>query len=82
MAMKKKGYRAGGRVRRMSKGGATGGRIRRMSKGGKAGGRVKKMSLGGVGAMPKKSKGKAAGGKKSLAKAKALLPAGYKIVKK
>jgi len=28
------------------------------------------------------SKGGAAGGKKSLAKAKAALPAGYKIVKK
>ena len=70
MAMKKKGYRAGGRVRRMSKGGATGGRVRRMSKGGKAGGRIKRMSKGG-----------AAGGKKSLAAAKAALPKGYKIVK-
>ena len=66
MAMKKKGYRAGGRVRRMSKGGAAGGKVKKMRGGGEA----------------MKSKGKAAGGKKSLAKAKAVLPAGYKIVKK
>ena len=45
MAMKKKGYRSGGKVKRMMKGGA-------------------------------------AGGKKSLAAARASLPAGYKIVKK
>jgi len=38
MAMKKKGYRRGGKVKKMMKGGAAGGRIRRMSKGGKAGG--------------------------------------------
>tara|TARA_R100000700_G_scaffold11939_1_gene17063 strand:- start:15 stop:224 length:210 start_codon:yes stop_codon:yes gene_type:complete len=69
MAMKKKGYRAGGRVRRMSKGG-------------KAGGRIKKMEGGGAVSKTKKSKGGAAGGKKSLAKARAVLPAGYKIVKK
>ena len=41
------------------------------SKGYRSGGKVKKMSKGG-----------AAGGKKSLASARASLPAGYKIVKK
>ena len=39
MAMKKKGYRSGGKVKRMSKGGAMGGKMRRMSKGGAAGGK-------------------------------------------
>ena len=49
MAMKKKGYRKGGKVRRMSKGGAAGGKkVRRMSKGGAAGGKkVMRMSQGG-----------------------------------
>ena len=59
MAMKKKGYRRGGKVKKMMKGGAAGGRKMRMMK-----------------------KGGAAGCKKSLAAAKAALPAGYKIVKK
>jgi hypothetical protein len=41
MAMKKKGNRSGGKVRRMSKGGATGGKkVRRMSKGGATGGKM------------------------------------------
>tara|TARA_R110001583_G_scaffold84690_1_gene222477 strand:+ start:350 stop:547 length:198 start_codon:yes stop_codon:yes gene_type:complete len=40
MAMKKKGNRTGGKIRRMSKGGAAGGKkIRRMSKGGATGGK-------------------------------------------
>ena len=40
MAMKKKGYRNGGKVKKMSKGGAAGGRkVRRMSKGGATGGK-------------------------------------------
>jgi hypothetical protein len=49
MAMKKKGYRSGGKVKRMSKGGAMGGKMRRMSKGGAAGGKkpAKMMSGGG-----------------------------------
>ena len=53
MAMKKKGYRSGGKVKRMSKGGAAGGKMKRMSKGGAAGGKMRRMSKGG-----------AAGGKK------------------
>ena len=44
MAMKKKGYRAGGKVTKRAKGGAMGGKKRRMmSKGGAAGG--KKMTV-------------------------------------
>ena len=40
MAMKKKGYRNGGKVKKMSKGGAAGGKkVRRMSKGGATGGK-------------------------------------------
>ena len=46
MAMKKKGYRRGGKVKKMMKGGAAGGRIRRMSKGGKAGGIALKPAKG------------------------------------
>ena len=46
MAMKKKGYRAGGKVKKMMKGGAAGGRVRRMSKGGKAGGIALKPAKG------------------------------------
>jgi hypothetical protein len=53
MAMKKKGYRSGGKVKRMSKGGAAGGKMKRMSKGGAMGGKKLRMSKGG-----------AAGGKK------------------
>ena len=44
--MKKKGYRRGGKVKKMMKGGAAGGRIRRMSKGGKAGGIALKPAKG------------------------------------
>jgi NAD(P)H-dependent FMN reductase len=41
MAMKKKGYRNGGKVKKMSKGGSAGGKtVRRMSKGGAAGGKM------------------------------------------
>ena len=49
MAMKKKGYRRGGKVKKMMKGGAAGGKkIRRMSKGGAAGGKkVTRMGKGG-----------------------------------
>ena len=57
--MKKKGYRKGGKVRKMSKGGAAGGRMRRMSKGGAAGGKIKKMTRGGA---TMKSKGGRSGG--------------------
>lgn len=57
MAMKKKGYRSGGKVKRMSKGGAMGGKMRRMSKGGAAGGKKQRgMSLSPM----KKAKGGAA----------------------
>ena len=53
MAMKKKGYRAGGKVRRMSKGGAMGGKkMRMMSKGGSTGG--KKMTVAQLRAAAKK----------------------------
>ena len=72
--MKSKGYRSGGKVKKMSKGGAAGGKkVRRMSKGGAAGGK-KVMGM---------SKGGRAGGapKKTLASARAALPKGYKIVK-
>ena len=45
MAMKKKGYRSGGKVKRMNKGGAAGGKkTRMMKKGGRAGG-AKKMTV-------------------------------------
>ena len=49
MAMKKKGYRRGGKVSRMSKGGAAGSKkVRRMSNGGAAGGKkVTRMGKGG-----------------------------------
>ena len=58
--MKKKGYRKGGKVRKMSKGGAAGGRkVKRMSKGGAAGGKIKKMTRGGA---TMKSKGGRSGG--------------------
>ena len=58
--MKKKGYRRGGKVKKMMKGGAAGGKIRRMSKGGKAGGialkpaKGKNMTLAQVRAAAKK----------------------------
>ena len=53
MAMKKKGYRAGGKVRRMAKGGAMGGKkMRMMSKGGATGG--KKMTVAQLRAAAKK----------------------------
>jgi hypothetical protein len=47
MAMKKKGYRSGGKVKKMMKGGAAGGmkKPRRMMKGGAAGGRKKPMMM-------------------------------------
>ena len=51
MAMKKKGYRSGGKVKRMSKGGAMGGKMRRMSKGGAAGGKKPAKMMSGGGAM-------------------------------
>jgi hypothetical protein len=45
MAMKKKGYRSGGKVKRMMKGGAAGGKKpMMMKKGGRAGG-AKKMTV-------------------------------------
>jgi len=51
MAMKKKGYRSGGKVKRMSKGRAMGGKMRRMSKGGAAGGKKPAKMMSGGGAM-------------------------------
>ena len=60
MAMKKKGYRRGGKVKKMMKGGAAGGRkMRMMKKGGAAGGKIKKMTRGGA---TMKSKGGRSGG--------------------
>jgi hypothetical protein len=49
MAMKKKGYRAGGRVKKMAKGGSAGGKtMRRMAKGGSVGGKtMRRMKKGG-----------------------------------
>tara|TARA_R110001583_G_scaffold2184_4_gene15994 strand:+ start:2265 stop:2561 length:297 start_codon:yes stop_codon:yes gene_type:complete len=57
MAMKKKGYRSGGKVKRMSKGGAMGGKMRRMSKGGAAGGKkiIKRTGGGSVKAASRTS---------------------------
>ena len=56
---KKKGYRAGGKVKRMAKGGAMGGKMRRMSKGGAMGGKMRRMAKGGAmgGKMPTKMRG-------------------------
>tara|TARA_R110002012_G_scaffold157419_2_gene318554 strand:+ start:246 stop:464 length:219 start_codon:yes stop_codon:yes gene_type:complete len=47
MAMKKKGYRSGGKVKKMMKGGAAGGmkKPRRMMKGGATGGMKKPMMM-------------------------------------
>ena len=53
MAMKKKGYRRGGKVKKMMKGGAAGGRkMRMMKKGGAVGG--KKMTVAQLRAAAKK----------------------------
>jgi|TARA_R110002020_G_scaffold73723_2_gene189073 hypothetical protein len=51
MAMKKKGYRNGGKVKKMSKGGSAGGRMRMMKKGGAVGG--KKSLAAAKAALPK-----------------------------
>ena len=53
--MKKKGYRAGGKVKKMMKGGA-------------AGGKVKKMTRGGIALKPVKPKGKTVADLRKLAK--------------
>tara|TARA_R110000796_G_scaffold225852_1_gene342281 strand:- start:2734 stop:2952 length:219 start_codon:yes stop_codon:yes gene_type:complete len=47
MAMKKKGYRSGGKIKKMMKGGAAGGmkKPKRMMKGGAAGGMKKPMMM-------------------------------------
>ena len=69
MAMKKKGYRRGGKVKKMMKGGAAGGRkMRMMKKGGAAGGKVKKMTRGGIALKPVKPKGKTVADLRKLAK--------------
>ncbi len=49
--MKKKGYRNGGKVKKMSKGGSAGGRMRMMKKGGAVGG--KKSLAAAKAALPK-----------------------------
>jgi len=74
MAMKKKGYRNGGKVKKMSKGGSAGGRMRRMSKGGAAGGKIKKMTNGGIALKPAKPKSKTVADLRKLAK-----QLGYKV---
>ena len=51
MAMKKKGYRSGGKVKRMSKGGAMGGKCVACLKGGAAGGKKPAKMMSGGGAM-------------------------------
>ena len=48
---KNKGYRAGGKVKRMAKGGAMGGKMRRMAKGGAMGGKMPTKMMGGGSAM-------------------------------
>ena len=53
MAMKNKGYRNGGKVKKMSKGGSAGGRMRMMKKGGAVGG--KKSLAAAKAALPKLS---------------------------
>jgi len=73
MAMKKKGYRSGGKVKRMMKGGAAGGKKpKRMMKGGAAGGKKPMMM----------KKGGRAGGKMTVAELRAAAnKMGYKITK-
>mgnify|MGYP003110656716 CR=1 FL=1 len=51
MPKKKKGYRAGGKVKKMAKGGAMGGKMRRMAKGGAMGGKKPTKMMGGGSAM-------------------------------
>jgi hypothetical protein len=52
--MKSKGYRSGGKVKKMSKGGAAGGKkVMGMSKGGRAGGAPKKTLASARAALPK-----------------------------
>jgi len=73
MAMKKKGYRNGGKVKKMMKGGAAGGmkKPKRMMKGGAAGG------------MKKPTMMKGGGGTMTLAQLKKAASAkGMKLVKK
>ena len=73
MAMKKKGYRSGGKVKRMMKGGAAGGKKpKRMMKGGAAGGKKPMMM----------KKGGRAGGKMTVAELRAAAnKMSYKITK-
>ena len=74
MAMKKKGYRGGGKVKRMNKGGAAGGKVKRMNKGGAAGGKKPMMM----------KKGGRAGGAKKMTVAQlrsAAKKMGYKVTK-
>ena len=75
MAMKKKGYGNGGKVKKMMKGGAAGGmkKPRRMMKGGAAGGMRKPRMM---------QKGGAAGGKMTVAQLRAAAKQmGYKVTK-
>ena len=52
--MKSKGYRSGGKVKKMSKGGTAGGKkVMGMSKGGRAGGAPKKTLASARAALPK-----------------------------
>ena len=90
MAMKKKGYRNGGKVKKMMKGGVTGGmkKPRRMMKGGAAGGMKKprRMMKGGAAGGMKRprmmQKGGAAGGKMTVAQLRAAAKKmGYKVTK-
>ena len=82
MAMKKKGYRRGGKVKKMLKGGAAGGRkMRMMKKGGAAGGKkIRRMSKGGKagGIALKPAKGKNMTLAQVRAAAKKL---GYKVTR-
>ena len=76
MAMKKKGYRNGGKVKKMMKGGAAGGmkKPRRMMKGGAAGGMKTPRRM--------MQKGGAAGGKMTVAQLRAAAKKmGYKVTK-
>ena len=73
MAMKKKGYRSGGKVKKMMKGGAAGGKKPRMMKKGGAAGGKKPMMM---------KKGGRAGGKMTVAELRAAAKKmGFKVTK-
>ena len=66
MAMKKKGYRSGGKMKRRAKGGAMGG-VKRRAKGGAMGGKMRRMSKGGAMGGKKPTKMMMGGGAMTMA---------------